>query len=88
MVPAAPLRRAIPPAAVARGLARRARWRFHAPVLLHQVEGVFPFGGSFAHGAVGDAHGLPTGRLRGFEQVELLQTYPSSAASQLVRKGR
>jgi arabinose-5-phosphate isomerase len=50
-------------------------------------EGVFPFGSSLAHGAVGDALCLLTRRLRGFELTELLQTHPSGATSKLVQKG-
>lgn len=49
-------------------------------------EGVFPFGSSLAHGAVGDALCLLTRRLRGFELTELLQTHPSGATSKLVQK--
>jgi D-arabinose 5-phosphate isomerase GutQ len=47
-------------------------------------EGIFPFGSSLAHGAVGDALCLLARRLRGFELKELHQTHPSGATATLV----
>jgi len=47
-------------------------------------EGIFPFGSSLAHGAVGDALCLLSRRLRGFELKELHQTHPSGATATLV----
>ncbi|MBC7233344.1 MAG: SIS domain-containing protein [Chloroflexi bacterium] len=49
-------------------------------------EGVYPFGSSLAHAAVGDALALLSMRIRGFKLTELLQTHPSGATAKLVSK--
>jgi hypothetical protein len=48
-------------------------------------EGIYPFGSSLAHGAVGDALCLLARRLRGFELKELHETHPSGATATLVQ---
>jgi D-arabinose 5-phosphate isomerase GutQ len=47
-------------------------------------EGIFPFGSSLAHGAVGDALCLLSRRLRGFELKELRHTHPSGGTTKLL----
>ena len=49
-------------------------------------DGVLPFGSTLAAGAVGDALVYVAKNLRGFDLVTLVQTHPSGATSELVKK--
>jgi D-arabinose 5-phosphate isomerase GutQ len=49
-------------------------------------DGVLPFGSTLAAGAVGDALVLAAKNLRGFDLATLVQTHPSGATADLVRK--
>ena len=49
-------------------------------------DGVLPFGSTLAVGAVGDALVYVAKNLRGFDLVTLVQTHPSGATSELVKK--
>ncbi len=49
-------------------------------------DGVFPFGSTLAAGAVGDALVYVAKNVRGFDLVTLVQTHPSGATSELVKK--
>ena len=49
-------------------------------------EGVLPFGSTLAAGAVSDALCLMAKNLRGFDLATLVQTHPSGATADLVRK--
>ncbi len=49
-------------------------------------EGVLPFGSTLSAGAVGDALCLAAKNLRGFDLATLVQTHPSGATAELVRK--
>jgi arabinose-5-phosphate isomerase len=49
-------------------------------------DGVLPFGSTLAAGAVGDALVQVAKNLRGFDLVTLVQTHPSGATSELVKK--
>lgn len=49
-------------------------------------EGVLPFGSTLAAGAVSDALCLMAKSLRGFDLATLVQTHPSGATADLVRK--
>jgi arabinose-5-phosphate isomerase len=49
-------------------------------------DGVLPFGRTLAAGAVGDALVQVAKNLRGFDLVTLVQTHPSGATSELVKK--
>lgn len=49
-------------------------------------DGVLPFGSTLAAGAVGDALVQAAKNLRGFDLVTLVQTHPSGATSELVKK--
>jgi arabinose-5-phosphate isomerase len=51
-------------------------------------DGVLPFGSTLAAGAVGDAIVQVAKHLRGFDLVTLVQTHPSGATSELVKKER
>jgi D-arabinose 5-phosphate isomerase GutQ len=57
------------------------------PDVKGEGEGVLPFGSSLANGAVGDALCLLAKRLRGFDLATLVQTHPSGATAELVKKG-
>jgi arabinose-5-phosphate isomerase len=56
------------------------------PDVRGEGDGVLPFGSTLANGAVGDALCLVTKQLRGFDLTTLVQTHPSGATSQLVKK--
>jgi arabinose-5-phosphate isomerase len=56
------------------------------PDVRGEGEGVLPFGSTLANGAVGDALCLVTKQLRGFDLTTLVQTHPSGATAQLVKK--
>lgn len=56
------------------------------PDVRGEGDGVLPFGSTLANGAVGDALCLVTKQLRGFDLATLVQTHPSGATSQLVKK--
>ena len=56
------------------------------PDVKGEGEGVLPFGSTLANGAVGDALCLVVKRLRGFDLAQLVQTHPSGATAELVRK--
>lgn len=58
------------------------------PDVKGEGEGVLPFGSTLANGAVGDALCLVVKRLRGFDLAQLVQTHPSGATAELVRKNR
>lgn len=49
-------------------------------------DGVLPFGSTLAAGVIGDALVLVAKNLRGFDLVTLVQTHPSGATSELVKK--
>jgi arabinose-5-phosphate isomerase len=49
-------------------------------------DGVLPFGSTLAAGAVGDALVQVAKSLRGFDLATLVQTHPSGATSELVKK--
>ncbi len=49
-------------------------------------DGVLPFGSTLAAGAVGDALVQVAKNLRGFDLVTLVQTHPSGATAELVKK--
>jgi D-arabinose 5-phosphate isomerase GutQ len=49
-------------------------------------DGVLPFGSTLAAGAVGDALVYVAKNLRGFDLATLVQTHPSGATSELVKK--
>ena len=51
-----------------------------------RAHGVLPFGSTLAVGAVGDALVYVAKNLRGFDLVTLVQTHPSGATSELVKK--
>jgi arabinose-5-phosphate isomerase len=56
------------------------------PDVRGEGEGVLPFGSTLANGAVGDALCLVTKQLRGFDLATLVQTHPSGATAELVKK--
>lgn len=56
------------------------------PDVRGEGDGILPFGSTLANGAVGDALCLVTKQLRGFDLTTLIQTHPSGATSQLVKK--
>jgi arabinose-5-phosphate isomerase len=49
-------------------------------------DGVLPFGSTLAAGAIGDALVYAAKNLRGFDLATLVQTHPSGATSELVKK--
>jgi arabinose-5-phosphate isomerase len=49
-------------------------------------DGVLPFGSTLAAGAIGDALVYVAKNLRGFDLATLVQTHPSGATSELVKK--
>ncbi|MBK8051155.1 MAG: SIS domain-containing protein [Anaerolineales bacterium] len=49
-------------------------------------DGVLPFGSTLAAGAIGDALVQVAKNLRGFDLVTLVQTHPSGATAELVKK--